>query len=1163
MKRLILTICLLAANFIFRNPVFAHSHTTSYFIENRGQWPSHVRFMTDVPGGHVWFGPSSFRTAIQNPALPHGGNTGKKMVPVSSFGHAYDLVFTGGHAKRISTIGHRSETRFNYYLSSNPKEWCSGAAGFEEIRYEELYPGVNARVYHQGDAFKYDLEASKASNIEKVSIEYKGLNGIQLQDGKLRLQTSVGVIEESIPVAWQMVDGRKKEIPCVFVLNGNKVRFRFPKGYDPELPLVIDPQFVFYTYSGGFSDNWGNTAIGDKFGNSYLAGTVYGPAFPATLGAFDTQFNGEPLEGSSTYDIGIQKFSPDGSQLLACTFLGGSEADTPHSINIDDQNNLLVFGTTSSLDFPTSSTAFQRLHKGGSTFHPLHSVYVSFTYNNGADLFITKLSGNGNSLIASTFLGGSQNDGNVAWSDSLYANYGDSYRGDIATAPDGSILVASCTYSSNFPVQNAHQSVKSKGMDGIVFRLSPDLDQLIWSTFLGGGATDAFYSIQVQGANRVVVCGGTKSKDFPMTPNAYQGVSTIGQSVPFQRLRNTDAVIASFNLETGSLMHSTFYGSTSYDQAYLVQTDSEGNVYILGQTEGIIPRTAGTYGSNGGKVFLAKLNPDLDQRIWATSLGSNTESRLVPSAFMVDSCGRLYFSGWGGESNDDFIGGFTLGFPTTTDAYKPSTDGSDFYFGVLSSDATSLQYGTFFGGPYRGEHVDGGMSRFDKSGTITQAICGCTSGNNFFNRGSIGSYSPTIKSTNCNQSVVKFNLGVLESKFNLAAQIECGKVVTLSNLSSNGTNYTWFWGNGDSLKTNSNTVTYSYPQAGTYIITLKAENPTTCKKIDFFTDTIVLTDPFNFPVDTIDKEFCKGDKIQPVLPAHPGISQRWLPNDEIINNNLVNPILAPVTDKYYTIENRDNQGCIRLTYYHTIPKSDLILRMKDSLQLRPCESQATLFLNGIGNGSEYFHWTVNQIHYEGEQVIIPLTTSQNMPVVLKGMKNTCPDSVSKMVEIPPFQFTIQSAFSFSQVMESCEEKVVNFTNSSAGFTSAIWDFGDGQTSTETDPAHQYEKAGLYKVKLTSSNEKCSSVMEKDIQYSPAFIPNLITKNADGRNDLFDLKEIGQGISLDVFDRWGGKVFSSSSYINDFSAHDMEPGVYFFLLKFPGGKSCRSWLEVVK
>lgn len=1162
MNRFLLTICLLATQLLYRNTVFAHSHSTAYFIENKGQWPSQIRFMTDVPGGHVWFGPGSFRTAIHNPNLPHGGNGNKKTVPVSSFGHAYDLEFTGGHAKQISTNGQKSETLYNYYLSSNPKEWCTGAAGFEEIRYEELYPGVNARVYHDGDLFKYDLEALKASNIEKVSIEYKGLNGIQLRDGKLRLQTSVGVIEESIPVAWQIVDGRKKEIPCVFALKGNKVRFRFPHGYDAEQPLVIDPQFVFYTYSGGLSDNWGNTAIGDKFGNSYLAGTVYGLTFPVTPGAYDSQFNGVN-NNTSTYDIGIQKFSPNGSQLLASTFLGGSGADTPHSINLDDQNNLLVFGTTSSLNFPTSLTAFQKQHKGGTSFHPLHFVYTNYNYNNGSDLFITKLAGNGNSLIASTFLGGSQNDGNVAWSDSLNANYGDSYRGDIVTASDGSILIASCTYSPDFPVQNAQQPVKDKGMDGIVVRLTPNLDALVWSTFLGGAATDAFYSIQMQGTDRVVVCGGTKSKNFPMTPNTYQNVSAIGQSSMFDFLRNSDAVIASFGFGTGNLLHSTFYGSTSYDQAYLVQTDAGGNVFILGQTEGSIPRTPGAYGVDGGKIFLAKLNPDLDQRIWATCLGSTVESRLVPSAFMVDSCGRLYFSGWGGDSNSDFIGGFTLGFPTTTDAFKASTDGSDFYFGVLNSDGASLQYGTFFGGPYRGEHVDGGMSRFDKSGTVTQAICGCTSGGNSFNRGSLGSYSPTIKSTNCNQSVVKFNLGILESKFNLAAQIECGKVVTFSNQSSNGTNYTWFWGNGDSLKTNSSTVSYAYTQPGTYIIRLKAENPTTCKKVDFFTDTIVLLDPFPFPVDTVSKEFCKGDNIQPVLPFYPGITQRWLPSTDIINNNLLNPILAPVADKFYPIENRDNQGCIRLTYYHTIPKSDLILQMKDSLQLNPCESQATLVLNGTGNGSEYFHWKVNQINYEGEQVIIPLTTSQNVPVVLKGMKNTCPDSVSKIVEVPPFQFTVQSEFAFNQVLQSCDEKVVNFSHSSSGFTNLLWDFGDGQTSTETNPAHQYENAGLYKVKLTSSNEKCSSVMEKEIPYSPAFIPNLITRNADGRNDLFDLKEIGPGILLDVFDRWGRNMYSSSSYANDFMANGLEPGVYFFILEFPGGKSCRSWLEVVK
>ena len=81
---------------------------------------------------------------------------------------------------------------------------------------------------------------------------------------------------------------------------------------------------------------------------------------------------------------------------------------------------------------------------------------------------------------------------------------------------------------------------------------------------------------------------------------------------------------------------------------------------------------------------------------------------------MVDDCGNTYFSGWGGSPNPE---GNTEDMALSANAFQTTTDGRDFYFLVLDPDWKSPRLATYFGGTGR-EHVDGGTSRFDRTGSI-------------------------------------------------------------------------------------------------------------------------------------------------------------------------------------------------------------------------------------------------------------------------------------------------------------------------------------------------------------------------------------------------------------------------------------------------------------
>ena len=180
-------------------------------------------------------------------------------------------------------------------------------------------------------------------------------------------------------------------------------------------------------------------------------------------------------------------------------------------------------------------------------------------------------------------------------------------------------------------------------------------------------------------------------------------------------------------------MNSTYLGTTKNDQAFNIDHDKNGNIYVFGQTKGNYPVTNGVYSNPGSSQFIHRLKPTLSTTVFSTVIGSgNNTTNLVPTAFNVDDCLNILLSGWGGlvNSGQGHQGGNTFNLPVTGDAFQSSTDGSDFYFMVLSHNAAGLKYASYFGGNSH-EHVDGGTSRFSHEGNIYQAVCaGC--GTNHF-----------------------------------------------------------------------------------------------------------------------------------------------------------------------------------------------------------------------------------------------------------------------------------------------------------------------------------------------------------------------------------------------------------------------------------------------
>jgi hypothetical protein len=792
------------------------------FIENLGQWDSRILFRSEIPEGALFIERNGITYSLLDMLPFRSAHDHGQPLPSTINGHAFRMRFVGSDGCEAANGKGASAHYRNYLIGSDPAKWKGHVLSYEEVVLQNVYPGVNMRTYGHAGHIKYDLVLAPGTSPQMIAMQYEGLDCMELNSrGDLELHNTVNDLVELHPVAYQTKNGEQHEVACRFALQGTVVRFEFPEGYDPQLELTIDPELVFASYTGSTANNFGSSATYDSQGHLFGAGTTFGAGYPTTMGAFQTQ---PGLSLGGTADIGISKFSTDGSSLIFSTYIGGSANETVHSTVCNDNGEVFVLGTSISPDFPTTSTGFQQVNNGGTDV--TWTTGYGMSYTGGCDMVISRLSADGTTLLAGTYVGGSGNDGlNVG--SLLDFNYGDPFRGEINVDATGNVYVASCSASLDFPVTTgAAQITNGGGRDGVVFKMNPNLSSMLWATYMGGSSNDNAYSVQI-GANGEVYCGGgTLSSNFPTTAGAYD-VSFGGSA---------DGWLAQIATDGSSILHSTFTGTTTYDQVYFVQIGPDGGVYALGQTKGNIGIDPPTVYSNPASgQFIQKFSADLGSRLFSTTVGRSTgDIDFSPTAFLVSYCGQIYLSGWGGSTNNvngSTTNSNTTGLPVTQDAFQSSTDGSDFYLMMLSQDAEELVYATFFGGDVSTEHVDGGTSRFDKNGVVYQAVCaGCGNHDDFPT--TPGAWSQQNNSS-CNLGVFKFDLNQVLSVPDFTVNLtDCTYPMQVEFVNNSTGANTFVWTYGDSSEAFVFEQPHEYTEPGTYQVVLVASDSTGCLSPD-------------------------------------------------------------------------------------------------------------------------------------------------------------------------------------------------------------------------------------------------------------------------------------------------------------------------------------------
>jgi hypothetical protein len=571
---------------------------------------------------------------------------------------------------------------------------------FAEAVSGNVYKGVDTRYYLDRGTPRYDLIVNPGADPSKVALKFEGAEDVRvLPNGNLAIKTSIGQMEQSGLQAYQQIGPTRVPISCQMAASGGVVRFNIGS-YDHANALVIDPiikaqatpnihmsQLVFGGYENGPEyDPKGGGANAilwdmclDPDGDPTFTGRTSDEAFPVSPGAYDRSFQ--------TY-IGVVgfvvKINSTGDGLIYATYLGATDPsfDSPQTeclaITCDAAGNALIGGVTNSV--PITPGAFQPTIHEPSVIRNDGLPYQTTT------AFVSKLSADGSTLMASTYLGGS------GVNPAIKSTGTGEQVSSLAVDLHGDVIISGDTYSYDFPVtagaiQTHHKGYANGFGTDFIARMDPLFQKVKASTFLGGtGAVEyGDAAVNVDSDNNILFTGYTLSTDFPITSNAYQKYNAA--LVNQYGKEGGSGIFARISPDCKSLLYCSYYGDTLYGALAPVREMPGGNLLLIGRMN--VPLTPGTYATglnNGYGAFFAVFSHDGSKLIRAAYLDS-----IDLNYYDFDLNGNIVFSGDGDAA-----------LPMTPDALYPAESGvrgenSSGILEVINPQFTGILYGTWFG----------------------------------------------------------------------------------------------------------------------------------------------------------------------------------------------------------------------------------------------------------------------------------------------------------------------------------------------------------------------------------------------------------------------------------------------------------------------------------
>ncbi len=1098
------------------------SHISLFFIENMGQCGEDIAFEVITDGGTIYYTRDG---AIIN--LVKQDKSG--IAPVLGYrftGISYTSAVDGVENLPCSV---------SFMRGSDPAGWVTGIETYRKIQYNQLYPGIDLLYEGTDGGIKSTFLVAPGADPSLIRSQYYGLTALSVNpDGSLAIITPAGVLTETAPYCYQVIDGQKIDVPSSFVIHdADSVGFILGE-YDREADLIIDPtlQYSLYLSGIGIADALGVAVDSERY--TY----VTGESFPVPH---------DPNTPTSWYsDAVVAKINQDGTLPVYVAFVGGDGEDTGYGIRVDSDGFAYITGVTNSSDFPVQ--------------YPIQA-----TLSGKSDAFVTKLTQNGSALVYSTYIGGRGQDLGLAIAldssrnayitgtsgspllpvpsipqNSTFNGLGDAYIAKINSTGNGLVYleyiggrvtetgygidvdsggnayITGETFSySGFPTVNAYQPVFGGYSDAFITKVGIYGSPLIYSTFLGGRDMDGGRAIAVDKDGYAHITGLTWSTNFPTSSDAYQP--------------NSLGVINSFYSVIGpagnTLNYSTYLTGPGVDEGRGIAVTPSGSVYIAGITKApklkTINATQPNYGGGVSDAFVAKFVNGQPVPEYLTYLGGSDKDEAY--AIATDGVCGAYIVGltWSPD------------FPTVApypDAFTPKSPGG---FLTLITDCCPLPIANFTpnttfgkvpltvqftdtstGNPvnWSWEFGDGGISP-DQNPVHTYTATGNFTVNLTVSN-DCGSSTKSAIIEVCQPPVAHF----IANKTHGTAPL-----TVMFNDTSTGYPDTWSWQFGDGSTSIQQNETHTYLIKGTYVVNLTVANEcgedTVSKNITVTPPptTIPTTCPTTIPTTcpTICPTTCPTicpTTCPTICPTHcpticptpcpticpttqPTTIPTTCPTTEPTTEPTTIPTTCPTTEPTYGV------GQIPHMFYGSIAILGEPAPVETNVSACVTGGDGYIITDVEGQYGQIENYPRTYLIVQGwidEGAEISFN-ADGIPAECYDVETGGPwqDSYSfnsskitelnlRVSEIPPTADPTTVPTTVPTTSPVPEPPVADF---SANVTSGLaplavafddasigepdtwdWDFGDGTNSSEQNPVHTYSDMGIFTVTLTVTNE---------------------------------------------------------------------------------------------
>jgi len=667
-----------------------------YFEANQGQADERVQFFARGREHTIYLSPDGATIALKESRAPDRNDQqaekgrARSDAPHPAMGRGEStnstirfvrLNLTGANPAAVPVGQEKLGGRVNYLLGNDAGRWQQGVPTFGKVQYDQVYPGVDLVYYGNEQELEYDFIVATGADASVIALHFDGADRLEIDSrGDLILHAGGARLRQHRPVAYQTIDGARREVTARYQLKDRQsVGFVLGR-YDRAHPLIIDPILSYSTYIGGSKGDIGWAIAADANGSAYVAGETLSIIKKLPTSGQQTNSGGGTKYGGDAF-VARLDFAGTNLSLGYLTYLGGSGLDGAVGIAVDAAGSAYITGYTSSSNFP----AFQAAGAPGLVQMNIGGTNVTAFKSFRSDAFVTKLDTNGLGVY-STYLGGEFSETGV----------------DIAVDGAGAAHVVGYTDSALiFRATNWVQTMRCTNVVNCT-------DSVCVTNYSCGPTVNTTNTtfVRLIMVNTVItnttVRPTVTTTNLASTNTVSTSFLTIVDTTTFDSERLTlgfplaspvqtnnhgsaeietaDLFVSKINADGSALVYSTYLGGAVDDFGTGIAVDAAGNALVSGWTESTdFPATNAILPvlSGGRDAIVAKFDAG-GALTYATHLGGLRNDLAYRVA--VDDSGNAYVTGATGSPD----------FPTTPGAFNRG--------GVFSSDAGGVNWTNTSGG---------------------------------------------------------------------------------------------------------------------------------------------------------------------------------------------------------------------------------------------------------------------------------------------------------------------------------------------------------------------------------------------------------------------------------------------------------------------------------